>query len=337
MTIAAAYWPRRTRLLGVRSVRRRVRVDEGVHVVVIVDDPPTPARGTLVLVHGLTGSADAVYMRGTAEKALSLGLRTARVNLRGAGGTEVDAPTLYHSGMSNDLASVLMELGAEDPGPLYVVGFSLGGNLALKLAGEWGGQGPSNVLAFAAISPPLDLANCADALDRGGMNRIYQSRFVLRLKEEVRRRARIRPANLDLSRLDSVATVREFDGFFTAPYFGFVDAADYYARCSALPLSGGIERPTLIVSALDDTLVPSDPLLDPALRANSRVTVVLTQHGGHLGFVGARPGRWATGRRDLDRHWAENRVLEFFHRIHVESGGRETFSACPGSSDRAFP
>jgi hypothetical protein len=262
------------------------------------------SRPTLLALHGLEGSSSAHYMAGLADKAWARGWNAVRLNQRNCGGTERLSAGLYHSGLTADPARVIEELVAVDRLPaIVVVGYSLGGNLTLKLAGEYGADGPRAFVAACAVSPTIDLARCVDALERPA-NRLYEWNFVRNLKARMRRKARLFPGRFDLARLPSVKTVRQFDEYFTAPHHGFHGAADYYRRASALRVVERIRVPTLILSAEDDPFVPPEQFDAPELRANPHLTVVVTPTGGHCGFV-------AGSAQGYDAYWAEESALRF--------------------------
>jgi predicted alpha/beta-fold hydrolase len=265
---------------------------------------------TLIALHGLNGSSDAHYMRGLAAKAFARGLNVVRLNQRNCGDTEALSVGLFHSGLTADAAHAVHELTEVDGLPaIAVAGYSLGGNVALKLAGEYGRNPPRTLCAVAAVSPIIEIGECVRALERPG-NALYQWNFVKDLKRRIRRKERLRPGLFDLGRLASVRTVRDFDEVYTAPYFGFRNADDYYHRASALRVIDRITVPALIITAEDDPFVPSQPFRDPALSANPHIDVRICEHGGHCGFVGARSGE----REGDDGYWAENEIVEFVAR-----------------------
>ena len=305
MTIVAAFWPRRFPWKTWPGERREFEVAPGTRLVAYCHwQRDRRACPTILLVHGMEGSSRSHYMLGTAEKALALGFNVVRLNQRNCGGSEHLTPTLYDSGMSADLGAVLQELILRDGlTRLCLVGFSMGGNLALKLAGEWGANPPAEVSCVAAISPSMDLAACADAIARPD-NWVYEWYFLLRLSRRMRRKARLFPDRYDLAPLRTVRTLREFDNAFTAPHGGYGDADTYYARASALRVAGTIRLPTLIIHAQDDPFIPFAPCQNPSVRQNPAITLLAPTHGGHCAFLGrGNPGE--------DRHWAENRVVEF--------------------------
>ena len=261
-------------------------------------------HATLVGLHGLEASSEAHYMRGLADKAYAAGWNAVMLNQRNCGGTEALSAGLYHSGLSDDPRAVITELIDLDRLPVVAVaGYSLGGNVALRLAGDYGLAPPPQLAAVAAVSPTMDLGVCVEALERRS-NLVYEWNFVRNLKARMRRKARAWPGRFDLSRLDEVRTVREFDEWFTAPHHGFQGADDYYYRASSLRLIDRVRIPTLILSAEDDPFVPPGQFAEPAIAANPCITVQVSRYGGHCGFyAGATPG--------CDGYWAEQRVVDF--------------------------
>ena len=283
-------------------VRRYFDVAPDARVMAHCHWQPSPStRPTLLALHGLEGSSTAHYMRGLADKAFARGLNVILLNQRNCGNTEHLSRGLYHSGLSADPAAVIRELVAVDRLPaVAVVGYSLGGNLGLRLAGT---TPPGVLRAVCAVSPTMDLARCVDALERRP-NAIYQWNFVRNLKRRMRRKARLAPGRFDLANLDRIRTVREFDDAFTAPHHGFRDAADYYHRASSLRVVDRIATPTLIVSAEDDPFVPPGQFREAPVTTNPNVAVAVTRYGGHCGFyAGPGPG--------FDGYWAERTAIDF--------------------------
>ena len=264
---------------------------------------------TLIVLHGLEGSSDAHYVRGLADKALRAGFNAVRLNQRNCGGTEHLSAGLYHSGLTQDPAAVIRELiDVDGVRTIVVAGYSLGGNLALKLAGEYGAQAPREVRAICAVSPTMDLERCVAALE-ARQNRLYEWNFVRNLKARIRRKARLFPHRYVLNGLRRIRTVREFDEAFTAPHHGFRDAHDYYYRASAMRVIEKICLPTLIITAEDDPFVPIEPFRDPIVTGNPSITMVMTPQGGHCGFV-------SDSRSDEnDGYWAEQTVMEFVKEV----------------------
>jgi hypothetical protein len=261
-------------------------------------------RPTLLALHGLEGSSSSHYVRGLADKFFRAGFNVVRLNQRNCGGTERLSAGLYHSGLTNDPIRVMQELIELDGiGTIAVAGYSLGGNLALKLAGEYGDTPPPELKAICAVSPVMDLARCVDALERPE-NRVYEWNFVRSLKQRIRRKARLFPGRFPVERLGDVRTVRMFDELFTAPHHGFDGASDYYHRASAMRVIDRVRVPGLIISAEDDPFVPPEPFRDPLVTDNPHITMVLTKHGGHCGFV-TEPANGSDG------YWAEDTILRY--------------------------
>ena len=265
--------------------------------------PDRAAHPTLMLLHGLEGSSQAHYMRGIADKAWRVGWNVVRLNQRNCGGTEHLSRGLYHSGLTGDPLAVMRELLAtERVRQFAVAGYSLGGNLTLKLAGDLGDEAPPELIAVCAVSPTMELAVCVEALERRS-NLVYEWNFVRSLKARLARKARAYPDVYAVEPLARIWTVRQFDEAYTAPHHGFRDASDYYHRASAMRVAHRIRVPALVLTAADDPFVPPGPFGDQALAANPHVTVVVTPHGGHCGYLDRMPGE--------EGYWAEREILRF--------------------------
>jgi predicted alpha/beta-fold hydrolase len=262
----------------------------------------------LLALHGLEGSSSAHYMRGLADKAFAAGFSVVLLNQRNCGGTESLCAGLYHSGLTHDADAVLRELAARGRiGPAVVAGYSLGGNLALKLAGEYGDVPPPALRGVCAVSPVLELSACVRSLERRP-NIIYQWNFVRGLKARMRRKDRCTPGRFPVDRLREVRTVRQFDELFTAPHFGFRDAEDYYHRASAMRFIDRIRVPALVIVAEDDPFVPVEPFRNADLTSNPHIELIVTPHGGHCGFVEAASAA-------SDGYWAERTIVSFAAKV----------------------
>jgi predicted alpha/beta-fold hydrolase len=258
----------------------------------------------LLALHGLEGSSSAHYMRGIADKAFARGFNVILLNQRNCGGTEALCAGLYHSGLTADAMHVIDEVTRIDRiERIFVSGYSLGGNLALKLAGDYGAATPAQLLGVAAVSPIIEIAPCVDALERRS-NIVYQLNFVRGLRARMKRKNLAHPGRFDVARLRDVWTVRKFDDVYTAPSFGFKDAADYYYRASAMRVIDRVAVPALIITAEDDPFVPVAPFHDPKLASNPNVTLKITRHGGHCGYIMQPSG-------ESDGYWAEEAIVEF--------------------------
>ncbi len=277
---------------------------------------------TLLLLHGLEGSSLAHYMCGISEKAWVAGWNVVRLNQRNCGNTEHLSRGLYHSGLTHDPLYVLRELIEIDGiRELVIAGYSLGGNLTLKLAGELGETPPPELKAVCAVSPTMDLARCVEALERRS-NFTYQWNFVRNLKARMRRKNAAFPDAFPLGPLRGIRTVRQFDEAYTAPHHGFRDAADYYHRASAIRVVSRIQVPALLLTAEDDPFVPIAPFDNAAIAGNPRVIVVRTRRGGHCAFV-------EPPSEGYDGYWAEREIVRF---ASAARGVASTFGRTPAPS-----
>lgn len=304
-TLASFAWPRRFRFRERRDEKRVFEVAPNAKVLAHCrwQDNRTE-HPTVVLWHGIEGSSDAVYMLATAQKAFRAGFNVVRMNLRNCGGTEHLTPTLYHGGLSEDLRAVVKEfIEGDGLSRLFLIGFSLGGNMVLKLAGEYGDHPPKEIIAVCTISPSVDLDASGNLICERS-NWLYHRDFVRRLKNRIRLKGKLFPDVYDTRELHLVRTIREFDDRFTSVAHGFANAADYYHKASALRVMDKIRVPTLIIHAQDDPFIPFAPLRDPSVGANSYILLLAPERGGHVAFV-------AAATNGEDRFWAENRAIEF--------------------------
>jgi uncharacterized protein len=270
---------------------RCYETDDDVRVLVHSQQPDRAPLGQVLMVHGLEGSSNAGYMRSMSQLALESGYGVHRTNMRSCGGTESLCKTMYHAGLTSDTLSVIRQIRTEHGGPVFLVGYSLGGNVVLKLVGELGDDAAELVDGVCAISTPIDLAASVRKMSRR-QNFLYERRFVSRLKDRIRRRAETLPGVYDLDALEACRTVYEFDDKITARFFGFGSADQYYATQSSMNFLGGIRVPTLLVQAKDDPLIPFESFEHPAIGTNAYIRLIAVEHGGHLGFLSRRPPRF---------------------------------------------
>jgi predicted alpha/beta-fold hydrolase len=310
-TIIASMFSRRTPRLNKNTEPRYFDVAEGMQVLAHCSwQPDRETRPTLLILHGMEGSTDSPYMLGTAEKALEAGFNAIRLNMRNCGGTEHLTPTLYHAGLTDDLRVIIEELIEQDGlGEIYIAGFSLGGNIVLKLAGEYGGSVPAALRGLVAVSPSLHLPSCADAIELRS-NFIYHIRFLMSLRDRMRLKANLFPDRYDISTLGKIRTIREFDNIYTAPHAGFRDVTEYYEKASALPYIKQIAIPSLIIHSKDDPFIPFAPFERREISGNPNVFLLAPERGGHVGFFSAGEGE--------QRYWAEVRLIEFIKALTGE-------------------
>lgn len=290
LTIAGNFWPR-------RLDTRRFPVDHclydtapGIQVLVQSQRPPEPVRGEVILIHGLEGSGESGYMRSLSQAGLEEGYAMHRFHMRSCGGLAATCRTLYHAGLTHDLRQVILRWHAEGRTPVYLVGFSLGGNVALKLAGELGEEAPRYLAAVCAVSTPIDLGASARRIGRRD-NALYEQRFVRRMLRRLAETGLYQPADFQ-----GIRSIFEIDERITAPYFGFHGAGHYYATQSAVRFLDAIRVPTLVIQAEDDTFIPFEIFHHPAFKSNPYLQLLATRRGGHLGFIAKqRPRFWVDG------------------------------------------
>ena len=297
-TVAGHFWPRPENTRAFPLERRLLATEPGTRVLLESQRPAGRSRGELVMVHGLEGSGEAGYMRSLSAAALGAGFAAHRFHMRTCGGTEHLTPTLYHAGLTADLLSVLRTLRAEGRPPAFLAGFSLGGNVVLKLAGELGESARELIRGVCAVSTPLDLAVCARRISQWD-NRLYERRFVRRMRARLCATGRFRKS--DFAGLRSVIAI---DDRITAPSFGFGDAPNYYRSQSALRFLEAVRVPVLLIHSKDDTLAPYHLCETAAVRDNPCVELLATAHGGHLGFLGRRPHRF----------WLDDTIVEWIEK-----------------------
>jgi predicted alpha/beta-fold hydrolase len=285
-------------------------------------EPVRRERLTVLLLHGLEGSAHSRYVLGNASRAWAAGCNVVRMNMRSCGGSDRLAPTIYHSGRSEDVAAVVETLvqqyGLEH---IALVGYSMGANLVLKYAGEHGSR-VRQLRAIVGVSPLMDLATSSAALHEP-QNRIYEWRFLRNMKRRLRLKAELFPALYAPLEPEGVyrqiRTMRDFDHQIVARYGGFRDADDYYASVASSRYAASLSVPTLILHSLDDPFIRMLASTRAALAANPHVTYIETQHGGHCAFLtGNSPSDHAS--RQADRHWAERTLLGYLlHQTREET------------------
>lgn len=304
-TILGSYWPHGVKLNG---VVRRVDLPDGD--VIALHDDGVDALGTsrfktppiAVLLHGLAGSHLSGYMLRISAKLRSRGVHVFRMDLRGCGAGLTLARQPLNAGRSEDAAAVVEFVHRAYPeAAVHLVGFSMGGNIALKFAGELGASAPKHLASVMAVCPPVDLAECTRNIQRG-VNRVYDRTFVKALVRHIGERNVLVPDARTRPLVPQPRRLMDFDSLFTAPLSGYADVHDYYARASSGPLLSKIAVPTLILTAASDPIVPVACFEKASYSATTEVHVA--ECGGHLGFLAARNG-------DADRRWLDWRVMEW--------------------------
>jgi predicted alpha/beta-fold hydrolase len=302
MTLAGNFLPRKNGLP--EPEEQLFQVEEDVEVLCDCHWQAEPDRAaTLIIVHGLEGSSASQYVIGTGSKAWSTGMNVVRMNMRNCGGTEKLTPTLYHSGLSADVGAVLRTLVEQKKlSRVGLVGYSMGGNLVLKLAGDWGADAPTELKAVAGVSPAADLGPSADAMHTPA-NIMYEYKFLVSLMGRLKLKCALFP---DLYKMPArwPRTIREWDHEVTARYCGFASADDYYYRAAAARVLEKIAVPTLFIHSLDDPFIRMLPETRAKIAGNGNITLLETEHGGHCAFL-AQPNGY-------DGRWAERQMIRFF-------------------------
>jgi len=311
MTVVAAFLPRRFEMLPAEE--RLFQVDAESRLLGVCHWQPGKRKDApvIVIVHGLEGSMDSNYVRGITEKAFQRGFHVVRLNQRNCGGTEALTPTLYNSGMSADYRAVFDELVNDDGfEQIFFVGYSMGGNLVTKMAGEYGASVPRALRGVCAVCPSIDLAACADALERRE-NYFYQRHFVSGLLSRYARKQELFPQLYSSNGLPPIRTVRNYDDAVIAPRFGYRDAQDYYESVGAKRVAEQIRVPFLMITAQDDPFVPYESFLRAKVSENPAIRFVAPERGGHCGFISKHAG--------AERFWAEQRVVDFCERLRARN------------------
>ncbi len=273
--------------------------EPGVQVLIQSQRPQNEIRGHITLVHGLEGSGESGYMKSISQAGLEAGYAMHRFHMRTCGGTAHLSPTLYHAGMTCDLRAFLERLSREHRQPLFLIGFSLGGNVALKLLGELGKDASNFLTAACAVSTPIDLSASVQRMGRLD-NIVYERRFVRRM-----RRRMVATGRYTQAQLRGIRSLFEIDDRVTAPAFGFKGAEHYYATQSSNQFLERIRIPTLLVQAKDDTFVPFEMFRRPEFETNPHLTLIAPEQGGHLGFIS----------REKPRFWVDGVILDWIAEV----------------------
>lgn len=273
-----------------------------------LDPGPVPAQEgqtpVVLLLHGLEGSSRAKYILGMLRMVQSLGWRGVALNFRSCSGEINRQRRFYHSGETTDLDWVVRRLIDRHPAaPLFLIGFSLGGNVLLKWLGEQGERAPDAVRKGVAISVPFDLSAAARLIDRG-FSRVYGKVFLATLKRKALIKERQYPGLIDPRKVERIQSFAEFDDQVTAPIHGFKDGPDYWTQSSSQHFLNGIRRPTLLINAQNDPFLPSAYFPSRIIAESKWLTADFPASGGHAGFV---QGRWPWSAS----YWTESRVKAF--------------------------
>lgn len=280
-----------------------VMLPDGDILVVAENRPPNWQTGSriMLLVHGLTGSYQSTYMQRMCRRLYKKGYMVLRLNLRHCGPGKGLATKPYHAGVSDDTRLVLEWIKRQHPtSPVTQIGFSLGGNVTLKMAGEDGARPTGNLDSVVAVSPPVDLE--ASSLRMGAPeNRVFENVFVRSLMNDTKQLLERLPPSERFD-LPKEKTIRAFEELFATHRAGFKSAKEYYEKCSSINYIPGIQVPALILSSADDPVVDGRALAKVEHREN--IDIILTEHGGHNGFLG-----WGTTYDEI--RWSDQVVARW--------------------------
>jgi predicted alpha/beta-fold hydrolase len=305
-TIAGSYLPWKAATNGACAspIRREVLLEDGDRLVLHDDRPASWCAGgpVALLLHGLCGSHRSCYMARVSHKLAARGVRVFRQDLRGFGAGFNTARGHCHAGKTEDVLATLQWTVAECQGsPVTLIGFSLGANMVLKLLGELGGAAPAGLARAVAAAPPIDLLHCSRNLQLG-LNRLYDWSFVSQLNGLLGERRRAVKDLIDVELSQKPRRLWAFDDRYTAIVAGYRSAEEYYAKASSGPYLEAIRIPTLLVTAADDPVVPV--AMFDRWPVSSTVNLCVTNHGGHLGYIGVSGV-------DPDRRWLDWRIVDW--------------------------
>lgn len=294
-------------------IRKRIDTPDGDFLDLdFLEAKPAPAsdQPTLVILHGLEGSSRASYVLSLLGEIRKRGMRACAVNMRMCSGEPNRLVATYHSGKTEDLDSVVRYLTEkENRQRLFLVGFSIGGNIILKWLGQEGGRVSQRIEKAVVVSVPYDLSQSVELMDRGFNREVYTRSLLRSLKAKLALKVRLHPDAVRLERVKKCRTFRVFDREVTAPLNGFRDETDYWTRASSRPVLKDIRVPTLLIHAEDDPFFPAKLLPYEEFKKSSYLHPLIVHHGGHVGFVMGLPWKWTP--------WLETRILDFL------SGGIE--------------
>ncbi|MEP3481101.1 MAG: alpha/beta fold hydrolase [Fuerstiella sp.] len=302
-TIVGAFCPGGPRIMG--TIQRKLRFSDGDFAVIHDDKPPGWQRGDHVafLMHGLAGCHRSGYMVRTASKLMERNVRVFRMDHRGCGAGQMLAKSPYHAGRIQDVAMAIQMLERLCPeSPISMAGFSISANLLLRFLGDNPNNIPQSIFRAVAICPPIDLQHCVNQLDSTVIGRKYSRYFAKKLTQQVRDTPLWRE-DLPLAKAKTIpGSMKTFDELFTAPACGYENALEYYEAASARDHIRNTQVHTTVLLAADDPLIPMECW--SKIRFPQNFSVCITDHGGHLGFMGRNS-------QDADNRWMDWRVVEW--------------------------
>ncbi|MEX0273793.1 MAG: YheT family hydrolase [Flavobacteriaceae bacterium] len=288
------------KVYGISQNRERLPLPDGDYIDLDWSMPRNPSKKVVLLLHGLEGNAQRAYILGSAKHANQSGLDACAINLRGCSGTPNLKYRSYHSGATEDITTVIGHIIAKNIyESIYILGYSLGGNLCLKYLGE-GSEIPLQVKGAVGISVPCELHSaCIELLKP--KNKAYSWHFKRQLLAKLRKKQQMFPERITKEAIKSIQTLKDFDDIYTSKAHGFTDALDYYKKCSCRQFLSGIDVPSLIINAKNDSFLGPACYPYKEARDNPKLFLETPHFGGHVGFWGKKGPTYA-----------EQRAIDFF-------------------------
>jgi len=283
------------------DIYTRERIETPDKDFLILDLIKSDSKKCVILSHGLEGSSHSAYVTGMARHFAQFGFGVCAWNYRGCGGEINKNLLMYHSGFTEDLNTVI-EYTSQHYDEIYLIGFSVGGNISLKYLGE-STTVNAVVKGCIAFSVPVSLNGCSENLDKKS-NVLYRKRFLRKLKEKMKaKKAQFPDGKISVNN-ENISTLKDFDNRYTAPLFGFKNADDYYQKCSSKQFIQSINLPTLIINAKNDPFLPPNCYPIEECTEHKFVDLELPEQGGHVGFI-QRGGLY----------WSEKRAMTFIQSL----------------------
>ena len=282
----------------------RVRIDTWDKDFIDLDFSKVGSTTLVLLIHGLEGSSESKYMLTAAAEINKAGYDSVAFNLRGCSGEDNLLLPTYHSGKTEDVDFVISYLlDNYDYEKIFIVGYSLGGNLTLKYLGEYADRIPEKVIGGIAVSVPIDLATSGRQME-SLKNKIYMEEFLKTLRLKVLEKAHKFPDyHIDKDKLFKAKNFKDFDELYTAPVFGFDSPQDYWDKASSRPYISKIKRPAYLITSLDDPFLSKECYPFEEAEAMDNFHLLATKHGGHVGFI--------SGFKQQDNRWLDQKIVQF--------------------------
>lgn len=281
--------------------RERIELTDGDFL--DLDWSTVNSKKLVIITHGMEGSSQSRYVLHTVKRANALGYSALAWNMRGCSGESNRKIHFYHSGKTEDLAHVIKHAKKSGYQQIYLVGFSLGGNLMLLYLGQQGKNLPKQIKGAAAVSAPVDLVTSQQQIELPE-NRIYLARFLKEFRRKFRQKRNERKVYIDVKKFRSeIKTLAHLDAHYTAPWNGFANERVYYEQCSSLPLLSKIAIPTLLLNPRDDSFLSPECYPDEIAKKSKMLFLEMPSHGGHCALL---------LNHRFNESYIEQRIFNFF-------------------------